>query len=53
MLQEAKYGGMSDDLMMLMNRNTMNSGIQNGNGGNPVKPESQLSDSGSNSRDYQ
>ena len=54
MLEEAKFGDMQDKLLLLANRNTMggNSPMGNPQGGNPVKDQSDLSDSGAQSRDY-
>lgn len=51
-LQEAKYGGMTDFLMLLPNSNTANMGSQGGKVGNPTKDETQLTDSGQTSREY-
>lgn len=53
MLEEAKYGGLQDKLLLLANRNTMKDGAGGDQGGNPVKDQSQLSDAGSNNKDYQ
>lgn len=50
MMDEAKYGGLTDKLVMLLNKNTM-SGV-GGEVGNPTKPNSELADGGATSRDY-
>lgn len=48
-MEEAKFGGMSDNLMLLLNSNTSRDGSQVGN---PVKDQTQLTDSGQTSREY-
>lgn len=49
MLEESKYGGLSDNLMLLLNANTSKNG---GEVGNPQKDVTDLKDSGSVSREY-
>ena len=54
MMRETKNGSMQQNLSMLMNSHTTSGAVTGQNqGGNPVKSESDLSDSGSNSRDYE
>lgn len=49
MMEEAKNGGMANNLMLLLNSNTSRDGSQVGN---PVKSETQLTDNGQTSREY-
>lgn len=48
MLQEAKYSGMVDELVILPNRNTMKDGI----GGGQEKAQTELKDGGALAQDY-
>ena len=53
MMMEAKYGGLIDNLTMMVNRNTMKNGTTNSNPiGGQIKSQNDLSDGGAISRDY-
>lgn len=51
MLEEAHYGDLTDNLTLMLNKNTMS--VEDGSlGGRPKQDDSELGDSGETSRDY-
>lgn len=51
MLEEARYGGLTDKLTLLLNKNTMNSGNETQQVGRPTINDNELNDKGEETRD--